>query len=97
MNTNTLVADLKLLSLQAGIAMDEVTKRFRKLALQLHPDKGGDTQKFVAVRQAYERIVKHGTTTPVPVMQPVQPMVWKVYSCSMNVSVSSTATSASTW
>lgn len=94
---NTLVTDLKVLGLQAGISMDAVKQMFRKLALQLHPDKGGDVEKFISVRQAYERIVKHGTTTPVPVVQPVQHMVWKVYNVSVSVNVSSTATSASTW
>ena len=32
---------------------DEIKKAFRKLASQHHPDKGGDTQKFQAIQQAY--------------------------------------------
>jgi molecular chaperone DnaJ len=32
---------------------DEIKRTFRKLASQHHPDKGGDTQKFQAIQQAY--------------------------------------------
>lgn len=32
---------------------DEIKKAFRRLASQHHPDKGGDTQKFQAIQQAY--------------------------------------------
>jgi len=32
---------------------DEIKKAFRRLASQTHPDKGGDTQKFQAIQQAY--------------------------------------------
>ena len=32
---------------------DEIKKAFRRLASQHHPDKGGDTQKFQAIQEAY--------------------------------------------
>ena len=32
---------------------DEIKKSFRRLASQHHPDKGGDTQKFQAIQEAY--------------------------------------------
>jgi DnaJ-class molecular chaperone len=32
---------------------DEIKRAFRKLASQHHPDKGGDTQKFQSIQQAY--------------------------------------------
>jgi DnaJ-class molecular chaperone len=32
---------------------DDIKRAFRKLASQHHPDKGGDTQKFQAIQQAY--------------------------------------------
>jgi DnaJ-class molecular chaperone len=32
---------------------DDIKKAFRRLASQHHPDKGGDTQKFQAIQQAY--------------------------------------------
>lgn len=32
---------------------DEIKRAFRKLASQHHPDKGGDTQKFQEIQQAY--------------------------------------------
>jgi molecular chaperone DnaJ len=32
---------------------DEIKQAFRRLASQTHPDKGGDTQKFQAIQEAY--------------------------------------------
>jgi curved DNA-binding protein len=32
---------------------DDIKQAFRRLASQTHPDKGGDTQKFQAIQQAY--------------------------------------------
>jgi DnaJ-class molecular chaperone len=32
---------------------DDIKRAFRRLASQHHPDKGGDTQKFQAIQQAY--------------------------------------------
>jgi DnaJ-class molecular chaperone len=32
---------------------DEIKRAFRKLASQHHPDKGGDTQKFQSIQEAY--------------------------------------------
>jgi hypothetical protein len=35
-----------------------LTKQYRKLALQHHPDKGGDSQVFVKLSAAYEKLLK---------------------------------------
>jgi curved DNA-binding protein CbpA len=41
-------------------AMDkrEITKIFRKKALETHPDKGGDHDAFVRVIEAYKTLLK---------------------------------------
>ncbi|MBJ7554584.1 DNA-J related domain-containing protein [Marinomonas spartinae] len=33
---------------------EEIKKQYRKLAHQAHPDRGGDTEQFISLRQAYE-------------------------------------------
>ena len=40
---------------------DEIKRAYRRLASQHHPDKGGDTEKFQAVEQAYRILSDPGT------------------------------------
>ena len=42
------------LGLTKGASQDEIKKAYRKLAKELHPDKGGDEDKFKEVSEAYE-------------------------------------------
>lgn len=35
-----------LLGVSKTASMDEIKKSFRKLALKMHPDRGGNTEKF---------------------------------------------------
>lgn len=42
------------LGLDFGADLVEVRARYRQLAARLHPDKGGDSEAFIAVRRAYE-------------------------------------------
>jgi hypothetical protein len=45
------------LGLAPGATLAEVRKAFRQLALETHPDHGGDADDFRAVQNAYERLV----------------------------------------
>lgn len=42
------------LGLQNGASKEDIKKAFRKLAVQHHPDKGGDPEKFKEIAHAYE-------------------------------------------
>ena len=42
------------LGLSKGASKDDIKKAFRRLAVQHHPDKGGDPEKFKEIAQAYE-------------------------------------------
>ena len=44
----------EVLGLKKGATADEIKKAYRKLAKELHPDKGGDENKFKEVSEAYE-------------------------------------------
>lgn len=44
----------ELLGVEKNASSDEIKKSFRKKAIKLHPDKGGDPQKFAEINEAYE-------------------------------------------
>ena len=46
------------LSVRADISIETIKKRYRVLALQHHPDKGGDTAKMAAINVAYRQVLK---------------------------------------
>ena len=54
-----LQAEYSLLHLQAGASLTEVRIRYRELAKLYHPDAGGHHTSFIALQQAYERVVEY--------------------------------------
>lgn len=48
------VVDLQALGLRWPASIEELRKAFRVRALETHPDRGGRTEDFIAVRTAYE-------------------------------------------
>ena len=54
-----LQAEYSLLHLQAGASLAEVRTRYRELVKLYHPDAGGHHAYFVALQQAYERVVDY--------------------------------------
>lgn len=42
------------LGIQKGASKDEIKKAYKKMAMQLHPDKGGDPEQFKEVSRAYQ-------------------------------------------
>jgi DnaJ-class molecular chaperone len=47
----------EVLGLAPNTPLDEVKKAYRKLAMQHHPDKGGNAEKFKEISQAYDDII----------------------------------------
>ncbi len=45
---------LRTLKLKADASRHDITRSYRELASRHHPDKGGDTETFIHIRQAYE-------------------------------------------
>lgn len=54
---------LSVLGLAAGASWEEIKRAYRHLASEHHPDRGGETATFIAVRQAYE-ILSRSTLNP---------------------------------
>merc|ERR1712100_523638 len=44
----------EILGVEKNATMDEIRKKYRKLAIKMHPDKGGDPEKFKEIQQAYD-------------------------------------------
>jgi hypothetical protein len=47
---------LPALGLRWPVTLPEVTTAFRRLAMQRHPDTGGDAQSFIQLKLAYDRL-----------------------------------------
>ena len=45
---------LRTLKLKADASHRDITRSYRELASRHHPDKGGDKDAFIHIRQAYE-------------------------------------------
>lgn len=45
---------LRTLKLRADASHGEITRSYRELIARHHPDKGGDKDTFIDIRQAYE-------------------------------------------
>lgn len=48
----------QILGLESTATIAEVKAKFKKLSLIHHPDRGGDTNMFIKIRQAYEAILE---------------------------------------
>lgn len=45
---------LRTLKLKADASSLDIKRSYRELAARHHPDRGGDTETFIHIRQAYE-------------------------------------------
>lgn len=45
---------LRTLKLKADASQHEITRSYRQLAARHHPDRGGNQETFIHIRQAYE-------------------------------------------
>eukprot|EP00434_Breviolum_minutum_P034723 symbB.v1.2.030737.t1/scaffold3495.1/size92607/7 len=51
------------LGVQPTATDSEIRSSYKRLALQLHPDKGGDPDKFKLMKEAYEVLSNHQKRT----------------------------------
>lgn len=49
----------KILNIDRNANQDEIKKRYKKLVLEHHPDKGGDITKFREIQEAYETLTNN--------------------------------------
>ncbi len=49
---------ITLLQLEPGFTLGQLKKAYRTLALQHHPDRGGNAGQFIALRQAYQQLLQ---------------------------------------
>ena len=46
-----------ILRLMPPKSKDEIKKQYYKLSLKYHPDKGGDNDKFIQLKDAYDKLI----------------------------------------
>ncbi len=56
-NNDPLIEYWKILSLVPPKTKDEIKKQYYKLSLKYHPDKGGDNDKFIQLKNAYDKLI----------------------------------------
>ncbi len=49
----------KILGVESGSSLREINEAYRNLISLHHPDKGGDAEEFIKIRQAFESLKKH--------------------------------------
>lgn len=76
--SRTAIQNLATLGLNAGATKEEITKAYRRLAAQYHPDKNPDTaEQFQKIKTAYEDLTRPRTSTEVTEYVPPLPRTWQ--------------------
>ena len=55
---------LRTLGLRKGATPEEIKKAYKRLAREHHPDKGGDSDAFIKIHDAYESLQGGGSSAP---------------------------------
>lgn len=64
--TMSIAAALSVMSLCESATPEQIKKAYRRLAMQTHPDKGGEQADFIKVKEAYDCLKERGTVIPRP-------------------------------
>ena len=51
------MSDYDLLGIKVPVTVSELKARWKELAAQHHPDRGGDLATFIELKEAYERLL----------------------------------------
>lgn len=55
--------DYEILGITLDATKEDIKKAYRKKAMELHPDKGGDEEKFKELQKAYENLMNESAPT----------------------------------
>ena len=47
----------EILQIEPPLEYEKVRRAYRKLSLQFHPDKGGDADEFIKIKEAYDDLM----------------------------------------
>ena len=61
---------LRTLGLRKGATPEEIKKAYKRLAREHHPDKGGDSNEFIKISEAYESLQGGGGSSAPPAGAP---------------------------
>jgi len=52
------MSDFDILGVEESASKEEIRRAFRKKAMEVHPDKGGDADEFQKLNQAYHNLIE---------------------------------------
>jgi hypothetical protein len=74
-----LVDAIKILNIKDIYDINEIKRNYKKESLRYHPDRGGDSRKFILIKDAYDTLIAHSKKPKNTVMDDIDVKLLRYY------------------